>query len=218
MPSRVSVNPNLAPDSAMTRSATAHRPMPPPSAAPWTRAITGTGHVSIASNISAIAIASCSLPSTSRDIAARIQSMSAPAQNVWPSPASTTARRSVAESRSSAANAARSSAISEASNALCRSGRASVTRATTPPGSGPLDAQALAHRSCIVRAGQRPRPSGRRDGSRFGHANSRRRRGWRRLGVRPDRTPPRLLRAHRRRRLRRRRGPTPSRSAPRTRA
>ena len=39
IPSRVSVNPNFAPASAMTRSATAHSPMPPPSAAPWTRAI-----------------------------------------------------------------------------------------------------------------------------------------------------------------------------------
>ena len=34
----------------------------------------------------------------------------------------------------SGANGRRSSAISEASNALCRSGRARVTRATTPPG------------------------------------------------------------------------------------
>ena len=79
----------------MTRSATAHRPMPPPSAAPWTRAMTGTGQVSIVSNMSAIAIASCSLPSTSSAIAARIQSMSAPAQNDGPSPARTTARSSV---------------------------------------------------------------------------------------------------------------------------
>ena len=55
------MNPNRVPLSAMTRSATAHRPIPPPSAAPWTRAMTGTGQVSIASNMSAIAIASCSL-------------------------------------------------------------------------------------------------------------------------------------------------------------
>ena len=89
------MKPNRVPDSAITRSATAHSPIPPPSAAPWTRAMTGTGHVSIASNMSAIAIASCSLPSTSSAIAARIQAMSAPAQNDGPSPARTTARSSV---------------------------------------------------------------------------------------------------------------------------
>ena len=44
--------------------------------------------------MSAIAIASCSLPSTSSAIAARIQATSAPAQNDGPSPARTTARRS----------------------------------------------------------------------------------------------------------------------------
>ena len=43
MPRRVSVKPNRVPLSAMTTSLTAHRPMPPPSAAPWTRAMTGTG-------------------------------------------------------------------------------------------------------------------------------------------------------------------------------
>ena len=42
IPSRVSVNPNFAPDSAITTSLTAQRPIPPPSAAPWTRAITGS--------------------------------------------------------------------------------------------------------------------------------------------------------------------------------
>ena len=95
MPSRVSVKPKRVPDSAITRSDTAHSPMPPPSAAPWTLAMTGTGHVSIASNMSAIAIASCSLPSTSSSIAARIHAMSAPAQNDGPAPARTTARSSV---------------------------------------------------------------------------------------------------------------------------
>jgi hypothetical protein len=47
-------------------------------------AMTGTGHVSIASNMSAMAIASCSLPSTSSSIAARIHATSAPAQNDGP--------------------------------------------------------------------------------------------------------------------------------------
>ena len=46
--------------------------------------MTGAGQESIASNISAIAIASCSLASRSRAIAARIQAMSAPAQKLRP--------------------------------------------------------------------------------------------------------------------------------------
>ena len=96
--------------------------------------MTGTGQVSIASNISAIAIASCSLASTSRAIAARIQATSAPAQNDGPSPASTTARSAAGSSRPRAAKAARSSAMSDASKALWRSGRLRVTRATTPAG------------------------------------------------------------------------------------
>ena len=84
--------------------------------------------------MSAIAIASCSLPSTSSAIAARIQAMSAPAQNEGPSPASTTARRADGSSRARAMNVERNSAIRDASKALWTSGRASVTRATTPPG------------------------------------------------------------------------------------
>ena len=94
----------------------------------------GTGQVSMVSSMSAIAIASCSLPSVSRAIAARIQSRSAPAQNDGPAPAKTTARSSAGPSRSSIAKVVRSSAMREASKALWTSGRSSVTRATTPPG------------------------------------------------------------------------------------
>ena len=58
--------------------------------------MTGTGQVSIVSNISAIAIASCSFASrVERRCAARIQAMSAPAQNDGPSPARTTAAQRV---------------------------------------------------------------------------------------------------------------------------
>jgi len=128
------VNPKRVPDSAMTRSDTAHRPMPPPRASPCTRAITGAGHVSIASNISAMAMASCSFASVSRCSAARIHDTSAPAQNDGPSPARTTPRSRGAGSRASAANVDRSSAIVDASNALCASGRVSVTRAIASPG------------------------------------------------------------------------------------
>ena len=159
IPSRVSVNPNRAPDSAITRSPTAHRPIPPPSAAPWTRAMTGTGQVSMASNMSAIAIASCSLPSTSSAIAARIQSMSAPAQNVWP----VAGEHDGAElGRRLLARAARTSsgarAISAASKALWTSGRASVTRATTPPGPRRSTRSASAH--ARHRSGRLPRGPG----------------------------------------------------------
>src|SRR6202035_4153288 len=58
MPSLVSVKPKTVPSSATTASATAHRPAPPPSAAPWTRAITGLGQRSIARYMSDIASAS----------------------------------------------------------------------------------------------------------------------------------------------------------------
>ena len=73
--------------------------------------MTGTGQVSMVSNMSAIAIASCSLPSVSSAIAARIQARSAPAQNDGPSPARTTARSSRRPLPGERANAVRSSAI-----------------------------------------------------------------------------------------------------------
>src|SRR6201987_2771307 len=57
----------------------------------------------------------------------RIQSTSAPAEKLSPSPASTTAR-----ARATPTNASASSAMSAASNALRRSGRASVMRRTSP--------------------------------------------------------------------------------------
>ncbi len=96
--------------------------------------MTGTGQVSMVSNMSAMAMASCSLPSVSRAIAARIQPRSAPAQNDGPSPARTTARSRVGSSRASATNVVRRSEIIVASKALWTSGRDSVTRATQSPG------------------------------------------------------------------------------------
>ena len=115
----------------------------------------------MASNISAIAIASCSLPSTSSSIAARIQPMSAPAQNDGPSPASTTARRSAGSSRANAAKVAASSAMSDASNALWTSGRVSVTRAIGVVRAGPIDAKAIRH-GRIVSGRHYPRARSRR--------------------------------------------------------
>ena len=108
-------------------SAAATSPAPPPSAWPWTRATTGAGHASIASNICRIALASATFSSTDKPTDARIHSTSAPAQKLAPSPASTTAL-----ARPTSTNAFDSSSISCASNALRRSGRASVMRSTEP--------------------------------------------------------------------------------------
>ena len=138
MPSFVSVNPKTVSAEATTTSATAQRPIPPPSAAPWTRAMTGAGHRSMAVNIACIAAASRSFSSSDRPIAERIHSTSAPAQKTEPSPARTTPRSALTGSRANASNVERSPAISSALNALRTSGRASVTRAN---GAVPLDAQ-----------------------------------------------------------------------------
>ena len=106
-------------------SAAATSPAPPPSAWPCTRATTGAGQLSIASNICRIAFASATFSSNESPTDERIQSTSAPAQKLAPSPASTTAR-----ALPTSTNACASSRISSASNALRRSGRASVTRST----------------------------------------------------------------------------------------
>ena len=75
---------------------TAQRPIPPPSAAPWTRAITGTGHVSMAANMSAMAAASRSFSSRRQaDAGAHPLDVGAGAERLDPSPASTTARSAV---------------------------------------------------------------------------------------------------------------------------
>src|SRR5215213_3050202 len=72
-------------------------------------------------------MASSTFSSYVRSIADRCQSTSAPAQKLGPSPARTTARASPTSE-----NASVSSAISAASKALRRSGRASVTRRIGP--------------------------------------------------------------------------------------
>ncbi len=131
MPSFVSVKPNVASVVAITTSATAHSPIPPPRAAPWTRAMTGTGQASIASNIACMAVASRSFSSVDRPMAARIHVTSAPALNVVPAPASTTPRNASGDSAAKPVKAARNASISSTLNALRTSGRASVTRANT---------------------------------------------------------------------------------------
>ena len=108
-------------------SAAATRPAPPPSAWPCTRATTGAGQASIASSIAAARSRRRRSLRSERSTEERIQSTSAPAEKLGPSPASTTAR-----ARPTSTNASASSAISAASNALRRSGRASVIRRTSP--------------------------------------------------------------------------------------
>ncbi len=147
MPSLTSVKPKTASCVARTMSLTAQRPIPPPSAAPCTRVITGTGHSSIAPNIAAMRPASASFSSTLSSCAARIQVTSAPALNDAPSPARTTPRSSSGGSSASSSKRARSSAISSALNALRTSGRDRVTCATNPSRvtrSGPITARSLA--------------------------------------------------------------------------
>src|SRR5204862_5192797 len=127
IPSFTSVNPNVASLAATAMSAHAASPEPPPSANPWMRATTGAGQRSIVSHMRYSLRASSTLSSYDRSIAERCQSMSAPAQNGSPSPASTTARTSPTSAKASVR-----SAISCASKALRRSGRASATRTTSP--------------------------------------------------------------------------------------
>ena len=126
MPRRVSVKANVAAVDATAMSVTATSPAPPPIAAPWTRATTGIGRSWIARNIPARARESATFSSRLKSAIPRIQSMSAPAQNVSPSLWRTTARAAgsiprIAEVRS---------AMSSASKAFFRSGRSSVIRTT----------------------------------------------------------------------------------------
>ena len=123
MPSLVSVKPKTVSAAASAMSATAQRPIPPPSAAPCTRATTGTGQASIVSSISAMRRASASLSSTDSAAEARIQATSAPAQKAAPSPASTTARSASGGSVARVLKASCRSAISSALKALRTSGR-----------------------------------------------------------------------------------------------
>ena len=91
-PRRVSVNPNVASGTVTATSAHATSPEPPPSAGPFTWAITARGQASIVSNRFRAMAASATFSSCSRSRARRIHSMSAPAQNAVPAPVSTMTR------------------------------------------------------------------------------------------------------------------------------
>src|SRR5438874_6141182 len=127
IPSFTSEKAKTVSGAAIAMSAAATRPAPPPSAWPCTRATTGAGQPSIASSIARSAFASATFSSYERSTEERIQSTSAPAEKLGPSPPRTTAR-----ARPTPTNASASSAISAASNAFRRSGRASVMRRTSP--------------------------------------------------------------------------------------
>src|SRR5215470_13668090 len=127
IPSFTSENAKTASGAAIAMSAAATRPAPPPRAWPCTRATTGAGQPSIASSIARSPFASATFSSYERSTEERIQSTSAPAEKLGPSPASRTAR-----ARPTPTNASASSPISAASKALRRSGRASVMRSTSP--------------------------------------------------------------------------------------
>jgi hypothetical protein len=102
-------------------------PAPPPNAWPWTSAITGAGHVSIASKRRWRPTASATFSSCERSAERRIHSTSAPAQKLRPSPARTTAR-----AVPTSTNASASAEIMAPSKAFLVSGRANVRRRTSP--------------------------------------------------------------------------------------
>jgi hypothetical protein len=121
MPKRTSDVAKTASLAATAMSHAAARPMPPPSAAPWTRATLGFFSSASVRSIRASLRASSRFSSRPLWAARFIQLRSAPAEKLLPRPASTTTRTS--SSPSSATQAAISSAIRSSSKALWRSGR-----------------------------------------------------------------------------------------------
>ena len=112
---------NTALSPAMQMSQALASPMPPPSAAPCTRAIVGFFISARVRSMPASFIASAKFSASLASPAAFIQLRSAPAEKLFPRPASTTAR--TASSASSSMQAVVRSAISCALKALCTSGR-----------------------------------------------------------------------------------------------
>ena len=100
-------------------------PTPPPYAAPWMRATVGFGTSCSVRSMTASPFASARFCARLYVAIRFIQLRSAPAQNDGPLPASTTTR--TPSSAPSASIASVSSAISVSLNALCTSGRLSVT-------------------------------------------------------------------------------------------
>src|SRR5574343_851913 len=149
MPNLTSEVANTALVEATAMSQAAVRPVPPPSAAPWTRAMVGFFISASTRSILARARASFRLSSSPLLAARFIQLRSAPAEKLLPRPASTTARTSA--SSSSAMKAAVSSVIRVSSKALCRSGRFIQMVATGPFSS--ISSVVNMSRSCLLLSG-----------------------------------------------------------------
>src|SRR5574343_1020487 len=130
MPNLTSEVANTALVEATAMSQAEARPMPPPSAAPCTRAMVGFFISARVRSMRARARASLRLSSMPLLAARFIQLRSAPAEKLLPRPARTTTRTSASSSR--ATQAAVSSAIRVSSKALCRSGRFIQIVATGP--------------------------------------------------------------------------------------
>ena len=126
-PSRTSVVPKIAFSAATTTSHTATRPVPPPSAAPWTRATIGFASSSNARKSDASSAESRRFSCIVKPETFFIQSRSAPAQNVLPAPESSMTRV-VASDASSRTARCRRATISP-SNAFRRAGRFRMRRA-----------------------------------------------------------------------------------------
>src|SRR5450631_743596 len=130
-PRRASDNAKTASGVPIAISQQAMRPIPPPNAAPWTRAIVGLGSSFNVVSIAASAFASARFCVREKPAIFFIQFRSAPAQKLAPAPISTTARTAV--STPSRCSAELNSAISVSLNALWTSGRLSVTTAMPAP-------------------------------------------------------------------------------------
>src|SRR6476661_2781089 len=107
IPSFTSEKAKTASTAAIAMSAAATSPAPPPRAWPCTRATTGAGQPSIASSIARSAFASATFSSYERSTDERIQSTSAPAEKLGPSPANTTARARPTPTKASASSVMR---------------------------------------------------------------------------------------------------------------
>src|SRR5574343_165892 len=163
MPNLTSEVANTALVEATAMSQAEARPMPPPSAAPCTRAMVGFFISARVRSMRARARASLRLSSMPLLAARFIQLRSAPAEKLLPRPARTTTRTSASSSR--ATQAAVSSAIRVSSKALCRSGRF-IHRVATGPFSSisravnmvcslhPEDAELRFFGRCIHRGGK----------------------------------------------------------------
>src|SRR5271154_6997794 len=157
MPSLTKFPANLASVEITRKSATSARPSPPPTAAPWISAITGFRQ---ANNRTACTYKRLAPP----DAISLSREKFAPAQNDFPSDASTSTRQ--ARSRSRASNASARSEISLSSKKLC-GGRWISTRAMCAESSteisGTIDSPLLIHRCRLEIAGLHDRNGGRID-------------------------------------------------------